>query len=105
MTDLLYEGYTLKQEIDQKTARLREINKALADQAEYKGKTGHILNGKIKAKISLRENVKWDQEKLEEAKRFLPIFPIVFKAEYKPKSTKALETAMHDENFKNAIEW
>lgn len=63
---LLREGITLKWEIEARQQRLRKINKDIAEQAEFKpgSSTGHIAAGGIMAKVTKRQNVKWDQDAL-----------------------------------------
>lgn len=64
--NLLRDGLTLKQEIDARQQKLREINKQIAEQAEFKpgSSTGHIAAGNIMAKVTRRQNIKWDQDAL-----------------------------------------
>ncbi len=106
-TQLVHEGYLLKQEIDAKTKRLREINSKISEMAEFKDgkKTGYLTAGNIAVKVVVRENTKWDQKKLLETKPHLKNFNDIFKTEFKPISAKHVEIAMADENFKKAIEW
>ncbi len=106
-TQLVHEGYLLKKEIDAKTKRLREINSKISELADFKEgkKTGHLTSGNFGVKVVIRENVKWDQKKLIETKPHLKNFNNIFKTEFKPISTKHLEIAMADENFRKAIEW
>jgi hypothetical protein len=87
INQLIQKGFSLKQKIDNMTAELREINKQIADAAEYKegSRTGHILTSDFAVKVSLRENVKWDTKKLMEIKNyFADKFDAVVKYEIKP---------------------
>lgn len=63
---LLRKGITLKWEIETRQKKLREINKKIAEQAEFKpgSSTGHIAAGGIMAKVTRRQNIKWDQDAL-----------------------------------------
>ena len=58
--NLLRKGITLKWEIEARQKILREINKKIAEQAEFKpgSSTGHIAAGGIMAKVTKRQNVK-----------------------------------------------
>ena len=91
---LLREGYQLKQKIDADTARLRQVNAALAELCEYPdGKmTGHLSAGTIRARIQKKVNLKWDQAKLQRACDAMGAeeFRKVFKYEFKPKGAKEL---------------
>ncbi|MGD9216520.1 MAG: hypothetical protein PVJ84_17040 [Desulfobacteraceae bacterium] len=108
MEALIKEGAQLKAQIDQLTERLREINKTLAEKAEFKDgkKTAHLFAPGIRAKIQLRENVKWNQARLLEVKKHFAWFDSVFKGEYKPQSPKELTVAMaKSAEFEKAVEW
>ncbi|MBR4747760.1 MAG: hypothetical protein IK061_10275 [Desulfovibrio sp.] len=91
---LLREGYQLKQKIDADTARLRQVNAALAELCEYPdGKmTGHLSAGTIRAKVTKKVNLKWDQARLLKAYDAMGAeeFRKVFKYEFKPKGAKEL---------------
>lgn len=92
---LLREGWQLKQRIDSDTARLRQINAALAELCEYpEGKmTGHLSAGSIRAKVTRKVNLKWDQARLLRAYDTMGAeeFRKVFKYEFKPKGAKELK--------------
>ncbi len=92
---LLREGYQLKQQIDADTARLRQVNAALAELCEYpEGKmTGHLSAGSIRARIQKKVNLKWDQSRLLKACDAMGAeeFRKVFKFEFKPKGAKELK--------------
>jgi len=106
MDQLLEEAYSLKREIDAKTTRLREINRQIAEQVEFDGKKSCWITGQhVKAKITLRDNVKWDQQRLVKVRDQFQHFTDAFKAEYKPISSKALEVACVNPDFAKAIEW
>jgi hypothetical protein len=108
MEALIKEGAQLKAQIDRLSARLREINDNLAQRAEFKDgkKTAHLFAPGIEATVHLRENVKWDQARLLEVKKHFAWFDTVFKAEYKPTSSKELTVAMaKSAEFEKAVEW
>jgi hypothetical protein len=108
MEALIKEGAHLKAQIDRLTERLREINKTLAEMAEFKDgkKTAHLYAPGIKATVQLRENVKWNQERLAEVKKHFTWFDTVFKSEYRPKSSKELAVAMaQSAEFEKAVAW
>ncbi len=108
MEALIKEGAQLKAQIDQLSGRLREINKTLAEKAEFKDgkKTAHLFAPGIKAKIQLRENVKWNQERLLEMRKHFAWFDSVFKTVYKPQSSKELALSMaKNAEFEKAVEW
>jgi hypothetical protein len=108
MEVLIKEGAQLKAQIDRLSERLREINKTLAEKAKFEDgkKTAHLFAPGIKARIQLRENVKWDQARLLEVKKHFAWLDSVFKSEYKPKSSKELTVAMaKSAEFEKAIEW
>ena len=92
---LLREGWQLKQRIDADTARLRQVNAALAELCEYPdGKmTGHLSAGSIRARIQKKLNLKWDQAKLLRAYDAMGAqeFRKVFKYEFKPKGARELK--------------
>ncbi|MCR5259543.1 MAG: hypothetical protein K6E40_15495 [Desulfovibrio sp.] len=92
---LLREGYQLKQKIDADTARLRQINVALAELCEYpEGRmTGHLSAGSIRARIQKKLNLKWDQARLLKAYDAMGAeeFRKVFKYEFKPRGAKELK--------------
>ena len=92
---LLREGWQLKQRIDADTARLRQINAALAELCEYpEGRmTGHMAAGHIRAKITKKVNLKWDQAKLRKALDAMGLdeFRKVFKYEFKPLGARELK--------------
>ncbi|MCR5259511.1 MAG: hypothetical protein K6E40_15300 [Desulfovibrio sp.] len=92
---LLSEGFKLKTRIDADTARLRQVNAALAGLCEYpEGKmTGHLAAGSIRAKITKKVNVKWDQARLLKACDAMGAeeFRKVFKYEFRPLGAKELK--------------
>jgi hypothetical protein len=105
INQLIQKGFSLKQKIDNMTAELRAINKQIADAAEYKNgsKTGHIMTADIAVKIVRRENVKWQQDRLETVKsHFKDQFDTLVKYEIKP-DMKKISKAGGD--IARAFEW
>lgn len=92
---LLREGITLKWEIDARQQKLREINKQIAEQAEYKpgSSTGHIAAGNIMAKVTRRQNVKWDQDALAVAHKKMgtELFAKAFTYKFEPINARQLK--------------
>ena len=104
MADLIDRAGILDAEVKRKTEELRALKVRLAGLAEYKegSKTGHAFGDRFKITVSLKENVKWNQEglnklrdKMGDAKFFK-----VFDWEFVPKSKKILDGAIEfDEVF------
>jgi hypothetical protein len=107
INDLIAEGATLKTYIETATAKLREINQQIATVAEYKdgSKTGHLVGGGYTVKVSLRDNVKWDQNKIAQVITLIPAAKECFKTEYKPDSKKLDAAIARSEDLEKAINW
>lgn len=107
--DLVIRGSELKIQMQAMTEELRGINLELSKAAEYRNgsKTGHLLESGIKVTVQLKENVKWNQERLAQVKALLPdVFNDNFVYEFKPSSSKALEAAMKENaEFAQAVAW
>ena len=107
--DLVVRGSELKIQMQAMTEELRGINLELSSAAEYRNgsKTGHLLEAGIKVTVQLKENIKWNQERLAQVKTLLPgVFNDTFVYEFKPASSKALEAAMKENTeFAKAVEW
>ena len=92
---LLRQGITLKWEIEARQKKLREINKKIADCAEYKpgSSTGHIAAGNIMAKVTRRQNVKWDQDALAVAHKKMgtELFAKAFTYKFEPINARQLK--------------
>ena len=89
LQSLILEGASLKARIEADTAKLREINKQLEAHADFgEKKTAHMVASNIKATIQRKENVKWDQTRLEQIKGFFPEFSSFFSIQYKPDNKK-----------------
>ena len=104
----MQEAYRLKIDVGLQEKRLREINKILESIADFSGKKSATITGQyVKAKISQRENVKWDQSRLTQIKDHFPaVFPEAFKIEWKPTGAKELEmAAASNPDFAKAVDW
>ena len=107
MADLIHEGNQTKATIDHLQGVLDAINGQLAKLAEFKPgkKTATLIGANIRAKVQLRENVKWIQENLDMVSQHFEHFRDAFKTEWKPVSAKALEIACVNPDFAKALEW
>jgi restriction endonuclease S subunit len=107
VNDLIKEGAQLKAFIATSTERLRTINERLATAAEYKdgSKTGHLFGAGYQVKISLRDNVKWDQAKIAQLIAHLPNAKECFKTEYKPDNKKLDAAIARSEELEQAVNW
>ncbi|UQZ90856.1 hypothetical protein C4J81_17225 [Deltaproteobacteria bacterium Smac51] len=100
----------IKEEITTQTEKLRQINLILVDRAIYKSgsKTGYAAGRHYSAKVQIKENESWDQEKLEAARTKMGDvdFFRVFKWDFRPVSAKilsgAIEFGAHAELLKAA---
>ena len=92
---LIREGAEIKAEIDEKSERLREINARLTSLAKFpQGKKTATLDGAgIRAKVQLKDYVKFDQEKLALARHEMgdDAFFKAFGWTFKPRSQKDLD--------------
>ncbi len=105
---LAIEGATLKRKVADMKKRLQEINNEMSLAAEFKegSKTGHLEAGGYEVKVSLRDNVRWDQGRLIVVNDAFKCFGDAFKTEFKPDSAKKLELAMaKDSEFAKAVNW
>lgn len=106
---MVVRGSELKIQIAAMTEELHSVNMALAKVATFlpNSKTGHLMEAGIRVKVSLRENVKYLQDRLQQVKDLIPeSFNRVFVYEYKPVSTKELTAAMaENDEFAKAVEW
>ena len=94
MEDLIKEGGELKAAIAEMTAHLRAINLEIAENMEFGNKkSSTITEGGWSAKVTQRENIKWDQKRLEKLRSHVgdEDFFSTFKVEFKPIGAKALE--------------
>ena len=92
--NLLREGFSLKMEIETRQQKLRDINKQIAEQAEFKpgSSTGHIAAGNILAKVTRRQNVKWNQDALAVAHKKMgtELFAKAFTYKFEPINARQL---------------
>ena len=95
LESLIEEGAMLKEEVQAKTQRLREIGAILAEQAQFPdGKnTAHIVGCRFKATVQRKENISWDQDQLQQARFGLGDneFFGLFGWEFKPRAKKELD--------------
>ena len=98
LESLIREGARLKSDIESKTARLRRINLALAESAEFKGeqRTAHLAAAGYHVTVRLHDNVTWDQERICEFRELLSEekFAQLFRAVYEPTSKKQIDGFM-----------
>jgi hypothetical protein len=92
---LIEEGAMLKEDVQAKTQRLREIGAILAEQARFpEGKnTAHLVGCRFKATIQRNENLSFDQDALGQARFGLgdAQFFELFGWEFKPRAKKDLD--------------
>lgn len=95
---LIREGVELKGQIDDATARLRDINRRLAEMASFpEGKnTAHLEGAGFEVTIQKKEYTKYDQGKLDAARKAMgnELFLKPFTYEFKPRSKKELDAFM-----------
>ena len=105
--ELIKEGATIKAYIEKATEKLRKINQEIAQQAEFKdgSKTGHLVGGGFTVTLSLRENVKWDQAKIQQIISLIPTAAGCFKTEYKPDNKKLDAAISRSEELEKAVSW
>jgi hypothetical protein len=108
---LIREGAALKDEIDGKTARLRQIHMRLAESARFENgkKTAVLFGAGHRVKVRLYENIAWDQEKILKFREYVPEekFGELFKAVYEPTSRKEIDgfVAHADRELSNGLKW
>lgn len=107
--ELLREAFSLKERIRHLQTRLNMLEQQISALARFKPgtKTGRLVAGGYVAVVQLRENVSWDQEKLEKLRTHLgdKTFSGLFKAEYKPVSMRAVNAAMLTSELHDALKW
>jgi len=89
MTNAIFSEYVnLKAEVEQKTARLRDLAKQIAAVATFpEGKnTAHMVSGGYDFTIQRKENTRWDQKVLRNTRIQLgdDLFFKLFDWEFKP---------------------
>jgi hypothetical protein len=107
LTELIDRAGVIHAEIAQKTLELRDLKTVIAKMASYKegSKTGHIDGELFSATVQLKENVTWDQNKLEALRVLMgeEEFFKVFQWKFEPKSKKILDGALEFGQFGNQI--
>jgi predicted transcriptional regulator len=92
---MIREAAALDREIKTKTERLRELKEKLAGLVTFEDgkKTGRLVGAGHVVKVQLRENVSWDQSKLETARQAIgnDDFFRPFSWKFEPASKKALD--------------
>jgi len=106
LEELIEEGYRLKSEISRKQERLKDIHKQIVESIDFEGKKSKsISSNNVKARIQLKDNIKWDQSKLAQLKDCMPdMFFSNFKIEFSPISNAKIEK-IEDKNFRDGIAW
>ncbi len=108
---LIREGAALKDEIDGKAARLRVINQTLAESARFENgkETATLFGAGYKVKVSQRESVSWDQERILKFREYINEgkFEELFKVVYEPTSKKTIDgfIAHADKELSNGLKW
>jgi len=108
---LIREGAALKDEIDGKTARLRQIHLKLAESARFENgkKTALLFGAGYRVKVRLYENIAWDQEKILKFREYVTEekFGELFKAVYEPTSRKEIDGFIShaDRELSNGLKW
>lgn len=100
ISEKIRQAMILKAEIDNKKKQLAGIHQELAILAEYKegSQTGHIYTEHYHVKVALKKNIKWDQQKLNEARTALgdKDFFSVFGWKFEPKGKALLDAFLAD---------
>lgn len=95
LNGLISEAVRVKNELDAKKAELAELNKQIAEMAQYKdgSMTGHIYTDHYHVKVAKRRNIKWDQRGLNAARAALgdKEFFSVFGWKFEPKNKALLD--------------
>ncbi len=108
---LIREGAALKDEIDGKTARLRQIHLRLAESARFENgkKTALLFGAGYRVKVRLHENIVWDQEKILKFREYVPEekFEELFREVFEPTSQKQIDgfIAHADRELSNGLKW
>lgn len=98
MTDverLIHRGLELRCSIDGLKKQLEAVNREVAALAEFpEGKaTAYVCGEGCRARVSLREYEKWDQERLGDARRLLgeELFGSLFRRVWEPVSRREVQ--------------
>ncbi len=104
------EAFALKVEKEQIDTRLKELNEVIKSYAVFENdkKTAVIhCTAPFSVKVSARESIKWDNEKVFKLKEILgnEEFARIFKSEYKHHSKQVLDNflAFAHKNFKKSV--
>ena len=111
LPDLIDLAGAVHAEIKDREKRLSEIKGRIAEAAVYKGdsKTAHLDGLRYAVTVQKKENVKWDQGKLEELREaagdgeFFKVFKWTFEPHSKKLLDGALEFGAHRELIKAAM--
>lgn len=93
----IIEAYRLQEEINEKKTKLAQLKEQIANEAVFEPNcatcTQYFDNGCIRVKTSNRKVYKWDQKKLEEARKQMgnQEFLKVFKYEFSTISSRKLD--------------
>jgi hypothetical protein len=111
LEQLIQEGASLKSQRDALDAHLKQINQQISGLMDFNGKkTAHAFSAGHKVTVQLRENVRWDQTKLEQVRESIgnDEFLTIMRPEWKPRSKKDLDGYLahgqHAEGFRWAME-
>ena len=107
MEGMIREAAALDTEIRTKSRRLRELKSRLADSAHFQpgSRTGYITGGGFRVKIQLRDQIKWDQDRLRHLKARMPDFSKLFKTEYKPVNKKVIDGYLSFGPHASVVKW
>ncbi len=110
LEELIREGAGLKIQLDEITAKLREVNRKLEGLADFNGKkTAYLVGGGFKVTVQKRENVKWLQDRILQLKANIPhdLFTSLFKISYEPISKKTIDEFLQhgDHDLAQGVVW
>ena len=92
---LIHKGLELRCSIDSLKKELEAVNRDVAALAEFpEGKaTAYVCGEGCRARVSLREYEKWDQGKLDDARRLLgeDLFGTLFRRVWEPVSRREVQ--------------
>jgi len=109
MNELIEKGYKLKHKIKDLQAESAKIDAEILKIAKFKpgSKTGRAIGDDVTAKVQIRENIKYDQNALQQINNDYAMhlfFSKAFKTEFKPRSSKDLDNVMAiNEDFREAV--
>ncbi len=95
LPELIKEAYALKQEADRIKARLAEVNQTISASVTFPPDKNTVTGvaANLICKVSKKENLKWDQAKLNQARATLgdELFLSLFSYEWKHQSKPVLD--------------